>query len=121
MTAGNIPEGVNISIHALVKRATKLTELSDWSESISIHALVKRATAIINFITVGMSHFNPRPREEGDADFTSVATVAILISIHALVKRATWSHWVREFKSFISIHALVKRATIYHIIKILQT
>ena len=33
-----------ISIHALVKRATMLSESQDLRLSISIHALVKRAT-----------------------------------------------------------------------------
>ena len=33
-----------ISIHALVKRATLMSDYSDGKEKISIHALVKRAT-----------------------------------------------------------------------------
>ena len=45
MTAGDVPEEINISIHALVKRATA-TVLSTISKlAISIHALVKRATS----------------------------------------------------------------------------
>ena len=35
-------------------------------EEISIHALVKRATVHISPSGVGRVHFNPRPREEGD-------------------------------------------------------
>ena len=81
----------NISIHALVKRATvMLTEL-DYKIYISIHALVKRATQYpvniygVYFISIhalvkratrqkcGRKHkiryFNPRPREEGDSLF----------------------------------------------------
>ena len=34
---------------------------------ISIHALVKRATADIEFVREMSTHFNPRPREEGDS------------------------------------------------------
>ena len=55
-----------ISIHALVKRATKRKIFFGKHHAISIHALVKRATP--NAIEViGRTHyFNPRPREEGD-------------------------------------------------------
>ena len=56
----------NISIHALVKRATMFsTSAIVWS-SISIHALVKRATTGKHKNPKISSHFNPRPREEGD-------------------------------------------------------
>ena len=58
-----------ISIHALVKRATrhKLTALE--TVDISIHALVKRAT-VVSYIRRSLSdYFNPRPREEGDSKF----------------------------------------------------
>ena len=58
----------NISIHALVKRATKAVIHRFATAGISIHALVKRATKK----TVG--------RE-----------LTLNISIHALVKRATQS------------------------------
>ncbi len=99
---------------------------------ISIHALVKRATQACIQLCTGKEHFNPRPREEGDLkrfcfeicrsyfnprpreegdrvhlkrkatekDFnprpreegdgiTIIKPVIINISIHALVKRAT--------------------------------
>ena len=55
-----------ISIHALVKRATRKAALPYLDTIISIHALVKRAT---KYEEVGYYFFN--------------------ISIHALVKRAT--------------------------------
>ena len=55
-----------ISIHALVKRATIISAISIAEEKISIHALVKRATEGAKFV---LSTFP--------------------ISIHALVKRAT--------------------------------
>ena len=56
----------NISIHALVKRATVVSGGTSFSTAISIHALVKRATDV----------------EYG-------CSFAKIISIHALVKRAT--------------------------------
>ena len=34
--------------------------------NISIHALVKRATSNTRPVSAGRGHFNPRPREEGD-------------------------------------------------------
>ena len=56
---------------------------------ISIHALVKRATAYL-YIKMQMRtvDFNPRPREEGDQMSVCLAQ-RTEISIHALVKRAT--------------------------------
>ena len=56
-----------ISIHALVKRATFETTVFDGQTfTISIHALVKRATWRRGVYNVGNFDFNPRPREEGD-------------------------------------------------------
>ena len=57
-----------------------------------------------------IAHFNPRPRDEGDATKGYVLP-ADEISIHALVKRATVSAHRRMRLHSISIHALVKRAT----------
>ena len=54
-----------ISIHALVKRATYHTVFTKAQYNISIHALVKRATAVNMVVTI-FSNFNPRPRKEGD-------------------------------------------------------
>ena len=56
----------NISIHALVKRATYTVQLYKHHWHISIHALVKRATAVAHTGTVSDVDFNPRPRKEGD-------------------------------------------------------
>ena len=56
----------NISIHALVKRATKHQKTSIEYTGISIHALVKRATLYLQGFGVIPEDFNPRPREEGD-------------------------------------------------------
>ena len=100
----------DISIHALVKRATKDSSDSSLPHAISIHALVKRATAEKSRKIGNKNDFNPRPREEGDL-VTAERDVQVFISIHALVKRATYE-LENDFCNFIiSIHALVKRAT----------
>ena len=56
--------------------------------SISIHALVKRATKLENVYNNKPIYFNPRPREEGDKRKIFLGKHNA-ISIHALVKRAT--------------------------------
>ena len=55
-----------ISIHALVKRATKNGKFVEVKNNISIHALVKRATCGAKMDKENSKYFNPRPREEGD-------------------------------------------------------
>ena len=55
-----------ISIHALVKRATKTPILIKADQNISIHALVKRATYTASYTAEMRRNFNPRPRKEGD-------------------------------------------------------
>ena len=74
MSSGN----VNISIHALMKRAT-LEEKNYIEElDISIHALMKRATPkILGYKKIGI-YFNPRPHEEGDYRQTSELLLTIL-------------------------------------------
>ena len=57
---------VDISIHALVKRATTQITGKEICVCISIHALVKRATNSTLSILKAEANFNPRPREEGD-------------------------------------------------------
>ena len=105
-------KGGSISIHALVKRATAAANISRHSAAISIHALVKRATADRFKPKSPANDFNPRPREEGDREEME-PKLADIISIHALVKRATG--WITEALRgvSISIHALVKRATCF--------
>ena len=78
-----------ISIHALVKRATKYEEVGYYFFNISIHALVKRATVACFPVPPPPFHFNPRPRKEGDVCFAHRRECHYNISIHALVKRAT--------------------------------
>ena len=55
-----------ISIHALVKRATRAFTAVFSYVFISIHALVKRATNVCCTHLFVCVNFNPRPREEGD-------------------------------------------------------
>ena len=77
-----------ISIHALVKRATRFIVYIITYLCISIHALVKRATRTRPERAYTTTHFNPRPREEGD-EVPQTQSSSGFISIHALVKRAT--------------------------------
>ena len=64
----------SISIHALVKRATRRRYRAHTHRRISIHALVKRATFLILSLVLRHSNFNPRPREEGDVCITTTET-----------------------------------------------
>ena len=59
-----------ISIHALVKRATRDDKVLIVLKRISIHALVKRATESGVSDDICGLYFNPRPREEGDGTVT---------------------------------------------------
>ena len=79
--------------------------------NISIHALVKRATVPASHSAEMSGNFNPRPREEGDFTQITGKEVCVCISIHALVKRATTVAETISTLMHISIHALVKRAT----------
>ena len=81
-------QALRISIHALVKRATKCYDLCCGFDIISIHALVKRATGWGAAVKRQPPNFNPRPRKEGDKKLVGDLDYTI-ISIHALVKRAT--------------------------------
>ena len=49
-----------------MKRATKPQSDGTLVAQISIHALVKRATKHRSNYFLDKAHFNPRPREEGD-------------------------------------------------------
>ena len=49
-----------------MKRATAKEEKNNDRQNISIHALVKRATGKDLSIIAIADDFNPRPREEGD-------------------------------------------------------
>ena len=93
-----------------MKRATNGYTDDFLLRIISIHALVKRATKMSTKVYHDIMYFNPRPREEGD-DWEANFPDMYDISIHALVKRATGSDRYRTQCANISIHALVKRAT----------
>ena len=69
-TISKLVELVDISIHALVKRATPKGKLAIDGQTISIHALVKRATYDFKTTKTAPKDFNPRPREEGDVVYT---------------------------------------------------
>ena len=72
-----------------MKRATKIPKINLKDEDISIHALVKRATTVLYGRQPCKIYFNPRPREEGDVKDNEASVKGTVISIHALVKRAT--------------------------------
>ena len=67
-TYSNCIRGIakNISIHALMKRATKEVFCMTNAQKISIHALMKRATQLTPDMRKLYRNFNPRPHEEGD-------------------------------------------------------
>ena len=65
-------EKQDISIHALVKRATAMQQAMGKPTVISIHALVKRATKLQSQTVNTILYFNPRPREEGDRIILSI-------------------------------------------------
>ena len=94
-----------------MKRATHRFATAGEVAVISIHALVKRATRQDTVIRNCCSYFNPRPREEGDLLPFGAERKKRYISIHALVKRATVRDTFFNASLGISIHALVKRAT----------
>ena len=124
---------MDISIHALARRATAKGYRWRQMQRISIHALARRATIASRCYVCPSWDFNPRSRKESDFS----ASVAVIraglfqstlsqgerrkrfvtmndkfeISIHALARRATQIFWLKNRKRFISIHALARRAT----------
>ena len=72
-----------------MKRATAFISIFTIRLNISIHALVKRATFLLHEYEHNGKDFNPRPREEGDFVTGLIVAFGGSISIHALVKRAT--------------------------------
>ena len=90
----------DISIHALVKRATSFIT-SEYNDYIDFNPRpreegdISPATA-----TLSKGDFNPRPREEGDLSLF-IGFNSVDISIHALVKRATSRAYLdRTYKRF---------------------
>ena len=104
--------GQDISIHALVKRATTSYLLISRQGVISIHALVKRATASSVWLKCHLLNFNPRPREEGDTFSTDTQREEKHFNPRPREEGdCTWSDSGLGL-TYISIHALVKRATL---------
>ena len=99
-----------ISIHALVKRATNIIIFVHNLGFISIHALVKRATYHFSMIKCELVHFNPRPREEGDALLFNPFTIFKDFNPRPR-EEGDFNIFLFIFCHWISIHALVKRAT----------
>ena len=66
---------------------------------ISIHALAKRATFTLYGIRMAMTDFNPRPRKEGDQSALD-GGLCLWISIHALAKRATRERRSRKWLTY---------------------
>ena len=110
MTAGDVPDEINISIHALVKRATTLTVTGAAIADISIHALVKRATLLCGRRRIYYVDFNPRPRKEGDSSLRNGGRSGCYFNPRPRKEGDSEALQI-FFKLAISIHALVKRAT----------
>ena len=124
---------IDISIHALVKRATTFyirfkriypyfnprpREEGDKCGRRSFRLEVyfnprprEEGDRFYSLDIFNFKHFNPRPRKEGDLKQCLRHRLTIAISIHALVKRATRYSLAADMCVKISIHALVKRAT----------
>ena len=100
-----------ISIHALVKRATKYEEVGYYFFNISIHALVKRATVACFPVPPPPFHFNPRPRKEGDWLCQGWCYNYLYFNPRPHKEGDVCFAHRRECHYNISIHALVKRAT----------
>ena len=84
-----------------MKRATRHGDWHFKKSDISIHALMKRATMQSILPIFGDFYFNPRPHEEGDRAAQKNFHGAS-ISIHALMKRATYQvcGYVKRCKDF---------------------
>ena len=127
-------ELLQISIHALAKRATtcikrhiKKISLFQSTPSqrgrhsskhcsndffdISIHALAKRATYTRYGIRREMTDFNPRPRKEGDCTAYNTLCCIILFQSTPSQRGRRLKLSCDSIKLSISIHALAKRAT----------
>ena len=61
-----IQEGIDVSIHARVERATTLYNGVPVPEDVSIHARVERATGRRLYFRPGRLRFNPRTRRACD-------------------------------------------------------
>ena len=102
---------VQISIHALARRATYNLPTQGADIDISIHALARRATFQVYLPSPGPAHFNPRSRKESDSFcVTGILPPFGFQSTLSQGERPYWrvyNDWFRD----ISIHALARRAT----------
>ena len=105
---------IDVSIHALVKRATEFLTKNGYLADVSIHALVKRATDYTMSTYVYNQGFNPRPREEGDQITIKIQQQAGSFNPRPREEGDGVTTSQQMIES-VSIHALVKRATIYYI------
>jgi len=60
---------LDVSIHALARRATTAADPWPHVDRVSIHALARRATCLRIQSRIGRCGFNPRPRAEGDVTY----------------------------------------------------
>ena len=124
---------ISISIHAVMKTATKNVGSKISSGAISIHAVMKTATKLVQTLVSWVVHFNPCSHEDcnnsnlptcwqkkyfnpcSHEDCNVIATKRSInsgnISIHAVMKTATKMTVVFIMTVWISIHAVMKTAT----------
>ena len=97
-----------------MKRATSLKSKTGGQHNISIHALMKRATLSIYRYYHYTPHFNPRPHEEGDCKIRQGCRSRQNFNPRPHEEGDNLAR-SRMRLSGISIHALMKRATGYKI------
>ena len=85
----NASEEITISIHALVKRATRCVFATAESDYYFNPRPREEGDCCSSISDGAREYFNPRPREEGDDATSGTLGNRQSISIHALVKRAT--------------------------------
>ena len=101
----------NVSIHALVKRATGF--ITRWCGKLTFQSTPSwrgRQRFCYSFSHCGK--FQSTPSWRGRPGWDGADKVNPSVSIHALVKRATIDNPEKAQYSKVSIHALVKRATV---------
>ena len=81
-------QGLAVSIHARVERATRAMPRARANEPVSIHARVERATRLPLSRQRLRKGFNPRTRRACDMVWSGLEWRG-LVSIHARVERAT--------------------------------
>ena len=78
---------------------------------VSIHAPVKGATKLTSTGIIAVNSFNPRSREGSDVPVVPGPVPVPGVSIHAPVKGATQISFAHGIQKRVSIHAPVKGAT----------